>query len=136
MNHSQKSIANTILVEDVSASMSEVISDGRGAKQKKIDVLKDASRALLVHKVLNYPQDRVGCVIFGTKASVLFELTNPNSADVLEKIHNIRLRKRTNMVAGLSLAIELLERRKQSCLSNIIQPPNKGRDKCSACLCR
>ena len=128
----RRPIANTVLVQDVSSSMTEPIQGLNGQMIPKIEALKEANRILLEHKVRTCPDDLVGCVVFSDKASVLFKLTNPVNPWVRQRIENMQVGGNTNMAAGLMLAIGMLRRRNPLYLRNIILLsdgiPNVGGD--------
>lgn len=122
--------ANTVLVEDVSGSMTEEIQGFKGQKITKIEALKEANRILLQYKAQAFPQDLVGCVTFNDRGRVLFNLTKPNHPLVTQKLQAIQAGGTTNMTEGLELAITMLAEKPTRFLRNIILlsdgEPNTG----------
>jgi len=117
---SSQPTANTVLTLDVSGSMTHSITGFDQLREPKIEVLKKAAGLLIEHKRRCLPQDRVGAVLFGSQASVLFKLAAPGSPWLLKRVQGMRIAGSTNMEAGLSLAMSLLRPSHPRFLRNIV----------------
>jgi Mg-chelatase subunit ChlD len=97
--------AYRVYLIDVSGSMSEPL-DGT----TKIAATKEAAKASLAHMATHFPYQRVGMVVFSDQAHLVFPFHAANDFRLYDFIDKIRPEGRTNLAAGLEMAIPLLAR--------------------------
>ena len=98
--------AYRVLAIDGSGSMAERLEDGN----TKMGAAITATKASLAHMAKYFPYQRVGMVVFNDLAHMVFAYKSPNDYRLFDFLDKLRPSGRTNLSAGLEMAVTMLAR--------------------------
>jgi Mg-chelatase subunit ChlD len=114
-------IANTAFVVDVSGSMRlPFTGSASGVELTRLAVTIECMLVQIRYKAIHTPNDLVGCVAFGSDATVALPLTSPGSPWIEQHLAGLQISGLTNMVAGVTLGLDMLCARPGRILRNMV----------------